>query len=324
MKAPALLLAAVAITGCTNIPSAEELELQEQDQRWSPGYSAIPDAEPEPVGEPPPHTEPEVAPERVPGQPWIVVGRYDRRASGLDDLGERGSSALCPFETSAEGLPAVTVEGDLVVESVTETGSASDGEDESMLVSWHDVDGDSVEHGLAIYEGGLGWEEGRYHRHCRALWQQAKAQAELANRRLAQRTWRALQPMEIFTHDPDDYDYDLDRREEILATPARRRPAELTYDGRHAIVRIPGVKVLARTDVDWWGDDDDFCDRAPHVRERWADRETGAIVLSMDYQSGACLCDTVTFVHTLRWPESVFAAAERPVTSEEVDRDGTS
>jgi len=314
-----LLLAALAVTGCTSVPSAEDLEFEEQRLRWAPSDAIIPVAHAQPAPVPAPASEsPSDAPAvRQPGQPWITVGPYDDTVVDSDDLGESGESALCPFDSYASGFPAVSSDGELLVESIRENNGASDGEEEAMTVAWHDVDGDAVDFAMTIYNGMEGSFREGYRHHCRALWTKAKANAERANRRLAEHQWTSLTPLEIFVHDPGQYDYDSQSREDILATPASRRPAELGYRAGQAFARIPNVAVLARTTVQWWGADDEFCDDAPHVREVWGDRDSGAVAVFLDHQSGGCLCYSATEVHTLRWPAEAFDAALREIQPRE-------
>ncbi len=312
-----LLLAALAVTGCTGIPSAEDLEVEEQRLRWTPSDVFIPVAHAEPAPTPPPEPIADAPLVRQPGQPWVTIGPYDWTVEDSDDLGDSGESALCPFDSYASGFPAVSSDGALLVQSIREVNSASDGEDETMTVAWHEVDEDRVDFAMTIYDGMGDPTFDGYHHHCRALWKKAKANAEAANLRLAEHRWTSLTPMDIFVHDPGQFDYDAQSREDLLATPAHSRPAELTYGAGHAIARVPGVAVLSRTDVHWRGSDDEYCDDAPHVREVWGDRASGTVAVFLDHQSGACMCYSPTEVHTLRWPQEAFDAAEREIQPRE-------
>ncbi|MCX4241141.1 hypothetical protein [Paraliomyxa miuraensis] len=312
MTSRALLLMALVVGGCTNVPAAEDLEVQEQHQPWTPAFASIPDARPAPET-PPPTVADDAEVVRRAGQPWIEVGRYHGNADEdwSDDV-DKESSARCPFGVRASGFPAVAIEGDQIVGSLSEWSSASDGEDEILRVTWHGVDTDSVEHRMTVYDGNSGWNDGGYHEHCRALWEQAKTNADQINRRLAQRSWRELKKLGIHIYDPGEHNYLEWEHTEIVDTPAAVRPAELMFLAGQAIVRIPGLRVIERTEVDWWNDgDEEHCDRTPHLREAWGDVESGAVAVLLDHESGACFCYSSMKMHVLRWSAETFEAAER-------------
>ncbi len=317
MRAPlaALLASLTVAAACTSPPTEEELELREEALAWSQGYASIPEAEARPS---PPRPEPEPAlkilrnPDRYDGPPRIVVGPYRRWG--------RPGAALCPFEVQALGFPAVTVEGDRIVSAVAEAVSASDGEDETMHVRWHDVDADTVSEDVLIFDGEADWEQDRkWHPHCRDLWEEARAQAEAANQQLAERDWRRLERLEISIYDPHTWDFVEDDRAALMARPARERALELLHQHGTAVVRVPGLRVLEKAEVDWWGGFDHSCDSDPHLLGAWGDRRSGAVAVELDHQSGACLCYTPTYTRTLRWSEETFAALEREAEAQAQD-----
>lgn len=306
MKAVSSLLALMTLAACTSAPREESLELVDESHAWIEGSRSVPDAELVPAPPPPPEPAPmpELVrdPSRYDGPPRIAVGPYRRWWSDDDGMG----AALCPFEVQSLGFPAVTVEGDTVISAIAENLSASDGEDEMMHVRWHDVDDDTVESEVMVYDGGNGWDEGQRHQHCRSLWQGARAQAEAINRRLAERSWRSLRTVELSIHEQDWATEE--ERAELLAAPVAERPVELLHLGGSVVARIPGMKVLERTEVSWRAPWNQYCDSTPHLREVWADRETGTVAVTYDHSSGACFCDPPTLTGVLRWSEETFEA----------------
>ena len=274
-------------TGCAEIPEAGDIPLGDDLRSQSLAYEAIPDqerieapvldelevveAEPEP--EPSPHV----------GGPKIVVSSFDETA--VDEYGEGEGTALCPFTVEGRGFPAVSADGSQITTYVAEVLSSSDGQDELVTVRITDVAADAVERATVVVDGNQFDDE----HHCRKLWRAARRRAAKMNQMLAETEWLAMQRVDLqadWDFDPDEY------HEELLAVPARERPAELAWLRNEVVVRIPGVKVLGRISPDWYAEDqDELCsDFEPFVTGFHVEPTTGIAIATVEQMGGPCFC----------------------------------
>lgn len=306
----ALAVLAVLPLACADASEAALFELREGPEPAQLGGPVIPLGEE--IREVTPPDELEDDEEDLDGDaPQIVVGPWlGARADDVEDFRE---SALCPFEVETRGFPAVTPDGRTIVGIKRGSWSASDGEDESLVVSWYDVERDTATHSATVFDGD---EHRDQHaddpqRHCRPMWRAAKRKAAEINAQLAGQSWRTMVDVGIHAFDGRD---GMDVEDEEAPPPsAAERPIELVHVGKQAALRIRGVRVLHRADVDWLGTESWPCQLSPVLYEVLGDRETGTLAVSLDHQSQGCLCNPEIELHTLRVPDSIFAeAAARP------------
>jgi hypothetical protein len=244
-------------------------------------------------------------------EPRITVGPWKGKRAEDDERFD--GSALCPFEVHSRGFPAISSDGSTIVGISRGAWSASDGEDEVMVVRWHDVARDEVVHSEIVFDGGDGaysYEDSDPH--CKKLWRGAKQAALVINARIAEGSWRTLVDVGIHARDAIP-EWDLPEEEDTAPLPAAERPVELVHVGKQAALRIRGVEVLHRADVDWIGTESWPCMLAPNVLAVLGDRESGTLAVFVDHQTGGCLCYSEIELHALRVPAAVFAeAARRP------------
>ena len=98
--------------------------------------------------------------------------------------------------------------------------------------------------------------------------------------------------------------------------PASERPVQAVVRGRELVVRIPGVKVLARAPIP-----DDV--HAASVDEVHVDRATGTVLVTYAFCDGdSCSCDPRFSTQILHWaPEVLAAIDDRPCRSDDPDED---
>lgn len=312
---------------CADASEAALYDLREGDAPAVEGTPVIPYGErivdppraSEPVDEPEDDDEEIVAPSAWPayrGEPRITVGPWKgKRAEddeGFDD------SARCPFEVHSRGFPAISSDGSTIVGISRGAWSASDGEDEVMVVRWHDVTRDEVVHSITVFDG----EDGAYDYedtdpHCKKLWRGAKQAALDINARIAEGSWRTLVDVGIQARDAIP-EWDREALEDETPVPAAARPVELMHVGKQAALRIRGVEVLHRADVDWIGTETWPCMLAPNVLAVLGDRDSGTLAVFVDHQTGGCLCYSEIELHALRVPEAIFAEAARRPSAQSV------
>jgi hypothetical protein len=302
---------------CMAPAEAELLEMRERDEALG-SVPIIPDGERTQERAPIVETaeaieeleEPSASSWPARGQPRIVVGPWRGRHADDEDL---DGSALCPFEVTTRGFPAISLDGRTVVGAIRGAWSASDGEDEVMVVEWHDADRDEVTESATVFDGEAdqpSFEDTAAR--CKPMWRAAKQRAADINAKLETERWRTL--VDVGVHARHGVLPWEDEGEEPPAPlPASERPVELVHVGKQAALRIRGVRVLHRADVDWLGTESWPCQLSPVVYTVLGDRETGTLAVFLDHQSGGCLCYAELELHTLRVPEAIFTeAARRP------------
>lgn len=292
------LLLPLFLAACAEVPTAAITV----DERL-PGatrYTMIPDGA---VHTRPPAPRDEVTPAadtqdaRPHNPPRIVVTRYDASRSDNGD-----GTALCPFDVQAHGFPAVNEDGTSVAYFTAEALSSSDGEDELVLVSLLDIASDTDSKTTVIVDGDQ--LPGKFH--CWRLYRRAREQAARLNAAFST-GWRSME------HLPLDYE-EYPSEEDALGPHAR--PVEMTRIGKEVVVRIPGVKVLARAPADWqivadkpW---EGGCWFEPPVPAAiWADRETGIATVEVMQTGGPCFCYASTAFHPLLLPVEAFDEIDR-------------
>lgn len=300
--------ACILLAACAEVPTTEELGDLESAGGWIHERDVVPSGpgadrtaghdfgEPEPIAE---VFDPRTGPR-------LRVGRL------LTD-GDANDTALCPFSVDAIGFPAVRSDGKQVVTTVRDVLSASDGEDETMTLSWQDTAVEGVQEDVLVFDGGTvtyDYEAGDSAQlnACRKFRKQVVANAREINARLREHAWRPMEPMAATIVD-DQYGDGFDR-EAILELAPNDRPVEFLWQRNEAIFRISRVKVLARSVALWSGGGDEYCDSQPHPDRMWGDRESGTVVVTYDHQSGACFCYPPTEVGVLQVPDRVFEELE--------------
>lgn len=301
------LTALAAAGGCAEVPTAESLAFEGSQTPDAPGYRAIPDAPARSIPDAPvPVPEQERAvqagPESKVESPRIVVTRF--KAAELDEYGSADGSARCPFVVQAEGFPAVNEDGSQFAYWVAETLSSSDGEDEFGVLRVVDVATDSVATRIDVFDG----DDFSEKNHCRKLWRHAKAQARLANEVLAEQAWRTMVPTSLQLRDTPEFNAaGIDTSD----LGPHDRLAELVLQHKEAIVRVPGVKVFARTAADWDGPWEDYCGSyEAYAMNTWLDRPSGVAVVQVGQMSGPCTCYSETLVHPFEFPVTAVVAAD--------------
>jgi hypothetical protein len=280
----------VVLGGCTDVPRGDDLELRLDTRDWR-REPILPDEVAAHPSVPPETRVDDPAPSRE--GPRVVVGPYGR-----------GEEAECPFSIQTLGFPAVSLDGSRMVSGWVDV---SGDETSSLDITWHDVETDSVLDTHVVFQGlGFPEDEGPS---CRAQWREIRRTAAEVNDRLREEAWRPMPELAVEIHDPYGFDdYGEEFRAELLSRPASERPVEVTWRWGDLVVRIPGVRVIARVPAKWYGlDPDPFCQNKPRLHGIYADEETGVAAVMLDYQSGACLCWTTSMMRAVRLPPEVFA-----------------
>jgi hypothetical protein len=283
-----VVVALVVLGGCTDVPRADDLELRLDTRDWRREPILPDDVTVHPIAP----LDARVAEDPAEG-PRVVVGPYGR-----------GNEAGCPFSVETPGFPAASLDGTRMVSGEI-TGSGD--ETSSLSITWHDVETDSVLDTHVVFQSlGSPEEDGPS---CRAQWREIRRTADEVNDRLREEAWRPMPELAVEIHDPYGFDdYGEEFRAELLSRPASERPVEVTWRWGDLVVRIPGVRVIARVPAKWYGlDPDPFCQNKPRLYGIYADEETGVAAVTLDYQSGACLCWTTSMTRAVRLPPEVFA-----------------
>lgn len=251
-----------------------------------------------------------------PGEPRVTVGPW--RGARVDDEESIVESARCPFEVRTRGFPAISGDGSTIIGVSRGAWSASDGEDEVMMVQWHDVARDEVVHSTTVFDGeDQASDDEDTDSHCKRLWRGAKQAALDVNARIAGDSWHTLVDVGIRTRPAIDGREDEAADDEAAPT-TDARPVELVHVGKRAVLRIRGVEVLHRADVDWIGTEGWPCKLAPNVLAVIGDRTSRTLAVFVDHQTDGCLCYSAIEMHTLRVPEAIFAEAARRPTPQRV------
>ncbi|MEM6991464.1 MAG: hypothetical protein AAF721_13230 [Myxococcota bacterium] len=299
-----VVLALVAVTGCTEVPTAGDLHIDEEAEESELPYRSVP--EQAPIVLPPAPAEPVVA--TPTDGPKVVVSDYDLSDRNEDDLFEGTGTALCPFTVEAPGFPAVSEDGSKFTYWVAEALSSSDGQDELNTFRIVDVATDTVEETIVVVDGE---EFGEEKDSCRRLWRKAKIVAERANRELAKRRWNVMEPFGALIPYQDGFGMDDEERAKQMAMPASERPVELIRQHGEAIVRIPGVKVLGRTPAEWNAPWQEGCGGFSAIpAAAFADRETGVVVVEVQQMAGPCYCYAETLFHSIDVDREAFVLIE--------------
>lgn len=281
MRRSLLILGALGCA-CTASVAEEELELMEAEAEYA-SLRIVPDA----------RADLEVGPPLIDSEanhPAAVRVEVSRFRFDEDPQWADGT-ALCPFDVRAVGLPAIRGDGGAIADLHSETFGPSDGEDELVTFSMLDVETRETSRTDTLVEGV--YDRNKYT--CWRWYKRAKAQAAELNEMLAD-GWRPMRelPVEVDPRlGPGGEDGEFAERR-----PASQRPVQLTLLGGQVVFRVPGVKVLSRTDDDWLRPVDDD----PHMGmcqyggpEPWrvlVDASTGVAMISMSFQAGSCMCDT--------------------------------
>lgn len=229
-------------------------------------------------------------------------------------------AARCPFDIHAVGLPAIREDGGAVASLRRHSSGPGEGEDEVVSFGLLDVETGDISGYEELVDGGRGGTRKRFT--CWRWYKDAKTKALEINETLAN-GWR---PMHLL---PVDIDPSLGPYGDEAAgderPPAERRPVELTIKQDQVVLRVPGVKVLARFEDDWPRPEDDEPDEGmcwyhgPSPQEVFADKETGVAMVSVAYESGPCMCDSVLRREFFRLDAETLAEIElraQPASSE--------
>jgi hypothetical protein len=302
-----LVLGAFLLGACIDVPEAGSLEVRDE---VAPAWheALVPDEVATWTTGSSPEPEVSIAAARraTSDGPRVVVSAFRKHEE----------DELCPFSVEARGFPAVSSDGTQMVSGWIE---GSGDETTSLRVRWHDVETDSVVDSQVVFEGYGDTDEDWSTSGCHRWWREVRRAAAEVNARLAEGSWRPMAELPIAIYDPWGSDgLEAETRAEDMARPPAERPVELTWRWGDVVVRVPGVRVIARVPVQWYGEDPDrYCQNEPRLRQVFADEATGVTAVMLDYESGACLCWTTTSMRALRLPSAVFAAVhDQPLASE--------
>ena len=303
LLASALLLTAA----CAELPATDTLAGHD-DPFGERGFSVVPDGavhprpatvtiELAPTAPEPDDVEPEAeeaeADAPYAGPPRIVVTRWDDTLDEQEDRYWADGTARCPFEVQALGLPAVDDDGTTLAWYSREMGGASEGEDEIASVRMVDLGSDVEVEKTVLVDGN--------DNACWRWYKRARARAAELNERFAD-GWRPLEQLGVQPHGTGQaYGYDELDEPEVPYTP-HTRPVQLTWMHDEVVLRIPAVKVLARSAAAWQipADDPDVGGcwyDAPAPTQLWVDRQTGASAVFVEHISGPCYCDSYEEMH---------------------------
>lgn len=314
MRCTGLALGILAFAGCTGVPQSDDLRWDGTDPAGILAFETVPDADADEPAPPAPPVVP-VATEAEFGKgPRIAVSQM--RKSGDEDGFDYDGTALCPFNVEAVGFPAVSADGTKFAYWISETLSSSDGEDEAGTLRIVDVVTDTALETVVVFDGDSDYGvvrpagmslEAQTAAHCRHLRTQAKAQGKVANALLAVQGWNSMEELDLDTRDRAMLDdEDADGR-----APAKERRVELVLFERTAAIRIPGVKVLARTQAGWNGGWESGCGGyVADIEGVYVDRKTSVAVAKVGQEGGPCFCYSATLFHVLPMTSEILATID--------------
>jgi len=302
MRLWAVWVGLLGVAACAEVPTGHDLP-PEDEAVGERAYNTVPDRS-EPMPSVPPEPVVEVAPQPVPpyaGAPKISVSRYGALGEDDDEFG----AALCPFRVEATHFPAVSADGSQFTYFIAETLSSSDGEDELGTLRISDFEGDVTQREIVVLNGDGFPSSGSIEdedQRCRKVWRATRARAKEANEALAMTRWRTMESLPL----SGEWEY---AHEELMAEPAATRGVEMVVRRGEAVVRIPGVKVLARTPVDWdsSGGEGACADFIATVDTVYYERESGLALAEVAQQGGPCFCYSETLLHPLAMPAEAVA-----------------
>ena len=277
------LVVPLVLGACTGVPAVEEFALDESDLLQERMSAVLPDTEVVGMG------EPTVALDSEGDEPTPA------RAVGVPRVSVRGTpgDGACPGIVF-RGLPAVDAAGSTIVFG----GWDYPGD----VVAWLDVDsGEQIETITMFSVLDPTDEESPC---ATSAWREARRKATEINARLRNEGWR---PMERLPVAVETASYG---RSELLDLPAAQRPVELAVRSGEIVLRIPGVRVLARiplsADRQAWLYDPLSGD-VHHARPQsvFADEATGVALIEVRYET---MCwDTDHDLAPARLSSDVFA-----------------
>ncbi len=297
-----LLILGVLGCACTATATEEELELLEAEAEAEyASLRVVPDArEDGEAGPPVVEEELESAPVR------IVVSRFSFEEDPMWGEG----SARCPFEVRTVGFPAIEQDGGAIANLSSGVSGPSEGEDETVSFTVLEVETRKLSRYETLVQGT--YDRDKYD--CWRWYKKAKAQAAEINETLAE-GWRPLRelPVEV---DPSLAPYPDEGVEEEVR-PGSARPVQLTLLNRQVVFRVPGVKVLSRSEDDWTRPEDDdpaegmcwYHDAHPYAV--FADDQTGVAMIEVGYESGPCMCESVVGHEIVRLEPETIAEIDR-------------
>jgi hypothetical protein len=246
-------------------PDVDALDDLEDEPSIEDREWSVPDGEIEP--------EPRALVTDVVAPPRIVV-----RAAG-----ERDASA----RVESRGFPAIDTHGEIAIPLAHVLMLSN--RPGRLDLTWLAADGSTRTDAIVTDDDVHEDDEtaARLHRH-------VAARARRANAALAARTWRPLARLPI----------ELGYREmpELDPVPADERPVQAVVQHGQLVVRIPGVRVLERHDLEIDGD---------FVHRVYADRTSGtALVVVGGCKGEDCTCDPGFAAQRMQWSEATFAAID--------------
>ena len=323
---PALVTMVFLAAACTEPPRSEALDSREL-ALGEQGFSIVPDgavrelplvAEEAPVADPGPVIDDELAEDaetiETPGRtPRIIVSGWDRSAERDEDGYWADGTARCPFSVSGVGFPAVRTDGSALARISHGSSGPGEGEDEHVSVETIDVAADDGPESTTLVDGSesLGTD------HCWRWYKRARKTAAELNETFAT-GWRSMERLPVQLHgDGQAYGWDpypFDDPEQPYT--AHTRPVQLTWMREEVVLRVPGVRVLARATADWQVPPDDPSEGGcwydpPAPTELWVDRATGVGALKVEHISGPCYCESWDDMHTFAVPAEALAEIDR-------------
>ncbi len=271
---------ALLLPACMSPVEADELVLDEEEASAHVEDRWIPDAPPRPSTPPavePGAETPDVRAGPVGAAPRIVAARSE------DDTD-------CYWHLTTRELPAIAEDGSVVAvtEAHVQQMSMFPGERDLVLAPVGDATATATR--LVLYDDGdaIDADEAQ----CRKTLRRIRRRVATANEALAARAWRPLEALPVQRR--------LDETTDGL--PASERPVQVVVLGRELVVRIPGVKVLARAPVP------DDLPRARGVDAVDVDRQTGTVLVTYVYCDGeSCTCDPRYRTAIEHWAPEVLA-----------------
>jgi hypothetical protein len=277
-RAHAVVLAAVA-SGCTPVePGIDALDELEDPEIADDRDAWIPEGEeitwPKDVVEPTP---------RATGGP-----RFEIRPGG--HYGD------C-FMVAAHGFPAIDEHGEVAIPLAhMRMLSSWPG---TLALEWLAADGTQRKTPLVTEADMLDTEKA-----CAKYRRDVGARLRDANDELAARNWRQLEQLPVELPDPEYHD-----PTRVEETPAHERPVQALVRHGQLVVRIPGVRVLERHDID-----------APYsyLHRVYVDRTSDTVIAVLARCEGEdCTCDPGFFAYRTQWNAETFEAIEQhPCISE--------
>jgi hypothetical protein len=219
---------------------------------------------------------------------------------------------LCPYDVEYVNFPAIAQDGTTIVDVHAFIPGNADEVDATMELSWLDRDRTLVD---TVYTRSDDRPTAEDSPGCAVAIEDARAQVDALNAKLAARTWRPLEQLDAFYSSPG-FAIAQERfgwaEDEVLASLAGdERPIEVFYHHESFIARVRGVEVLhTMPRPDWRQTEDEFCLAEPQIHAVEFDSVTGAALVHYNYSNGGCLCDDRDYVGRIELNDELIAMTQ--------------